>query len=533
MTYRVVSTILVLALLTMPACSRGHGMSRTDQLTFGVPYELNSMNPLLLSGADRLVLGPLLYSQLFRPSPSGAMEPWVAAVVPTTKNGGISKDGMTITYHIRHDVKWADGVPLTARDVVFTHDADMNPRNNSVETIGDREISSISALDAYTVRVRLKRPYAPFIDFDYFDRPLLPAHLLAGYKSLNTVDFNQHPVGSGPYRLVEWVRGDHITFERSPTYWGRPARIAKIVFRVVPNAETMVDELRSGDLDATIGLDPLRARRLDGNPLLRVVKTPAPLFQLIIFNAADPRLADVRVRKAIVLALNRKEIVNKATLHGEDTEHANRGLFRWAYDPTAPSPPYDPAQAAQLLNDAGWKIGPAGIRRRNGQRLEFTLAILSGQPIFATEANEAVEQLRAAGILLNIKAYVSQQYVLLTSEGVLWGGKFQIALITFVGANDPDPEWLIGCAQGKPIPYNFTHMCVPGLDKVLHAAVATFDRTQRAHYYSIAQRIMNAQVPLVILSQNYQISVVPKRLHGFDPSIAGGSFWNVTSWWLS
>jgi peptide/nickel transport system substrate-binding protein len=522
------------AFVNLQGCGGPHRSAQTDQLSIGVPYELNSMNPLLLSGADRLILGPLIYSQLFRPSPTGETLPWVAAVVPTTRNGGISKDGMTITYHLRHDVKWADGAPLTARDVIFTHQADLNPRNNSVETIGDREISSIVAPDPYTVRVRLRRPFSPFIDFDYFDRPLLPAHLLAKYKSLNDVDFNQHPVGSGPYRLAEWVRGDHMTFVRSENYWGPPARIPKIILKVIPNSDTMVAELLSGDVDATINIDPLQARRFLNNPTLDVIKTPVPLFELLIFNASDPRLADVRVRRALTLALNRRQIVRNATKGIEDAEHANKGLFRWAYDPRIEPLPYDPAAARRLLDEAGWKVGPDGIRARDGKRLDFTAVIIAGHPIFATEAAEAAQQLRAVGIELTTRAYVAQEYVLLTPAGVLWGGNFQIALTTFVGANDPDPDWLIGCdAAGKPIPYNFTHMCVPEIQRAMHAAVSTFDRGERKRYYAVVQRILNEQLPVVILSQDYEISVVPKRLHGYRPSIAGGSLWDVASWWLS
>jgi len=529
-----ISALAILLIGSVAGCTAHRGSTRTDELSFGVPYEINSMNPLLVSGADRLILGPLLYTQLFRPSADGKKLPWGAAIVPSTKNGGISADGMTIVYHLRHDMKWADGVPLTARDVVFTHEADMNPRNNSVETIGDREILSIAAPDPYTVRVRLRRPFSPFIDFDYFDRPLLPAHLLAKYGSLNQVEFNTHPVGSGPYRLAEWVHGDHMTFVRSEAYWGPPARIAKIVLKVVPDAGTVVYQLKSGDVDAAYTLDPIRAKQFAGDSRFDIVKTPVPLFELIIFNASDPRLADARVRRAFIMALDRQQIVGKATLGAEDTAHADKGLFRWAYDPQIAPLPYDPAAARRLLDEAGWKVGTDGVRVRDGRRLEFTLAILAGQPIFASEALQVAAQAARVGIQVDIKSYIAQQYVLLTKQGVLWGGNFQVALTVFVGANDPDPEWLVGCdASGNPIPYNFSHMCVPEIQTAMRAAVSTFDIDKRKREYTIVQRILNERLPISILSQDYQISIIPTRLHGFEPSIAGGSFWGVASWWLS
>jgi peptide/nickel transport system substrate-binding protein len=518
-------------LLGVLAVVRPPASGRSDALVVGVTYELKSLNPLYISGADRLFLAPLVYSRLVTATPEGDLVPEISTIVPTQKNGGISQDGLTITYHLRHDARWADGVPLTSRDVVFTHEADMNPKSTVIETYGDKEIASIVAPDAYTVRVRLKRRFAPFVG--YFDRPLLPAHILDKFESLDKVEYNGSPIGSGPYRVAEWARGDHVTFVRSETFWGRKPSISKIVERTIPDATTLAIQLRSGDIDVADNIDPHGAELLAGRPDLQVFRT-FYRFGLIIFNASDSRLSDVRVRRAITLAFDRKNSVRKATDGFDETEDPARALFGWAYDPSIKPVPYDPAAARKLLDAAGWKLGPDGVRARDGQRLQFEVITQAGHPLFATEATQMIQQEKAVGIALDVKSYVDQQFLLLTSDGPLWGGHFDIALTRFVGGGDPDADWLVGCDAGaKTNPYNFTHMCIPGIAPVLTDGVSTYDRARRTRDYRIVQKALNEWLPLVILSQSPTLSAGPQRLHGFHPSKYGGPFWNVTTWQFS
>jgi peptide/nickel transport system substrate-binding protein len=523
---------LAIALVSFAVVSFAQSSStRENELVFGVPYEYTTLNPLYMSGADRLAIGPLVYDSLFNADKEGNLTPEVAAIVPSQANGGISKDGMTITYHLRHNVRWADGQPLTARDVVFTHEADMSSKNSVIETYGDNYVASIVALDPYTVRVRLKRKFSPFLG--YFDRPLLPAHLLDKYESLDKVDYNVHPTGSGPYRVSEWVRGDHLTFVRSDTYWGPPAQIAKITLRTIPDQNTLVLELRSHEIDAAGSVDPNRANILRSDPTIRLTKTFIPLFGLIIFNASDPRLADVRVRRAITMALDRRTIVTRATNGFEDPVHPARAIFEWAYNSSMTPVPYDPKAAAKLLDEAGWKLGPDGIRVHGSQRLEFNMATQAAHPFLESEALQIAQQAKASGILLDIKTYADQLFLLLTPQGVIWGGKFDLALTEFVGSGDPDPDWLIGCdAAGKPNPYNFSHMCIPGIRPVLIDATSTFDRTRRKRDYEIVAEELNSWLPIVLLSQSAALAASPTRLENFDPNPYAGYFWNVTSWRL-
>ncbi len=522
-----------LALVFVSAGSRAAAAPiRPDELVFGVSFEYKTLNPLYMSGADRLAIGGLMYNHLIDANARGDLTPSVALAVPSQANGGISKDGTTITYHLRRDVKWADGQPLTAHDVVFTHEADMNAKNSVIETYGDNLIASIAAPDPYTVRVRLKERFIPFVS--YFDRPILPAHLLEKYDSLDRVDFNDHPMGSGPYRVAEWVRGDHLTFVRSDTYWGSRARVGKIVLKTIPDENTIILQLRSHDIDAASAIDPNRSALLASDPSLRLIKTPAPLFGLIIFNASDPRLADVRVRRALAMALDRRATVTRATHGFEDPDHPGKALFDWAYDPSIGEIPYDPNAARKLLDEAGWKPGSDGVRVKGSQRLAFTFVTQATHPFLMSEQVQFAQQAKAVGIALDTKLFSDQLFLLLEPSGVLWGGHFDVAVTEIFGGGSADPDWLIGCnAAGKPNPYNFSHMCIPGIRAPLHDAVTNYDRSAQLRDYRNVQRALDTWAPIVLISQGASLAAVPVRLHGFEPNPYMGYFWNVGSWWLS
>jgi peptide/nickel transport system substrate-binding protein len=197
-------------------------------------------------------------------------------------------------------------------------------------------------------------------------------------------------------------------------------------------------------------------------------------------------------------------------------------------------PPYDPQRARRLLDAANWKPGADGIRTKGSQRLEFTLATQAAHPFLESEALQIAQQARAVGIQIDIQTFADQLYMMLTPQGILWGGRFDVALTEFVGSGDPDPAWLIGCdANQRPNPYNFSHMCIPKVQPVLAAAVNTYDRNARMRNYQVVARALNEWMPIVLLSQSASLAVTPKRLNHFDPSPYAGYFWNVNSWSLS
>ena len=271
----------------------------------------------------------LIYSRLVFRSATGDLVPDVAITVPSLKNGGISADGMEITYHLRHDAVWADGAPLTSRDVLFTHHAFLNPKDNVVDRTTDDLISKMWAPDAYTIKVRLARPYSPFVR--KYTEPLLPAHILERFPTLGHVEFNSKPVGSGPYALREWVRDDHITFVRNDKYWNGRAAIKEIVERLV-DPSAAVPPLRAGEADGALYIPANIANAFINDPRYRITRTLAT-FPLIAFNTTTAMVSDKRVRMAVAMAVDRRRMMQAASQGTDEVDNVGLAPFGSAYDP--------------------------------------------------------------------------------------------------------------------------------------------------------------------------------------------------------
>ncbi len=337
--------------------------SQSNTLVVALPQEPVSLNPLLLEGPIAYAIGDLLYSYLTNYDSEGNMVPAVAVRVPTTQNGGVSADGKRVTFHLRHDVRWQDGVPLTARDVAFTYRAIMNPANDIPTRYGYDAVASVTVPDPYTVVVRLKRPLSPIVPFFFggdSNYPIMPEHLLGRYSSINDAPFSVAPIGSGPYEFVKWQHGDRLILAANPRYYGGKPRLARMVLPFIHDPATTINELQTGEIGAAFSLDASRISALQGTPRHRIVVTPIPYFFAMAFNTSVPALRDPSVRRALAMAIDRDTIVRKVSHGLYDAHTGMRGVFTWAFDPQADTLRYDPAAAQKMLARAGWS--PHGKR---------------------------------------------------------------------------------------------------------------------------------------------------------------------------
>ncbi|HEY3674768.1 MAG TPA: ABC transporter substrate-binding protein, partial [Candidatus Tumulicola sp.] len=243
-----------IAALLLAGCGNHQtAQNRTDGLIVARLSEPISLNPLYLQGPDAKDIGDLLYSSLTRYDSNEQVVPDIAAAVPTTNNGGISRDGKRVVFRLRRDVLWQDGYALTADDVVFTHRASIDAANALPSRSLYDPVSSVTACSRYTVCVTLKRPYAPIVAtfFGGDGTPILPKHLLQRYRSLDGAAVNLAPIGSGPYRVEKWIRGDRLDLVANGSYFRGKPKIARISIRFVPSHATILNQLRSGEIDAT------------------------------------------------------------------------------------------------------------------------------------------------------------------------------------------------------------------------------------------------------------------------------------------
>lgn len=502
----------------------------------GLAGEPDSLNPLLSSAADVYDFSHLYLSYLVESNAKGQLIPEIAERVPTQQNGDISSDGRTITYHLRRGVRWQDGVPLTARDIVFTARAEMNPANNVATRVGYEEVERIQAPDDYTVVVHLRRLFSPFVATFLGPQSvgaILPAHLLAAYNDLNHVPYNQHPIGSGPFRVVEWQHGDHVTLDANPLYWrGKPA-IDRIVYRVIPDPVTRLQQLRTGESDAYFDIDPQLLPQVRTIPGITLKLTPIADIHMLRFNLRDSLLADVRVRRAIAQAIDRKRLLTAATHDSGIIVDGDQPSDGWAYDANVPHVRYDPKGSARLLEAAGWREQQGGLRYRNGRALELTLAIapqgINGSPLVATVIQH---DLRSVGIAVTIKTYTpAMLWQPAAAGGILASGRYQLAYDGWwVLGPDPDDTWNLACEQRPPRGENYDYWCDRGANDAMHDALHTFDVKRRARDYAVVQESLVNDLPEFTLWQVRKPDAYDRDLLGVAPSMAGSTFWNAWSW---
>jgi peptide/nickel transport system substrate-binding protein len=217
---------------------------------------------------------------------------------------------LTIDYHIRHGLRWQDGLPLAARDVVFTYREAVNPQNNVDTRYPYDKIRYVRAIDAYHIRVVLKAPWSPMVaaflanDGNY---SILPEHLLRGHASLNSVAFNALPVGSGPYKVEVWKRGDHITLVANSRYWRGKPRIQQIILRFTPDLATAVTQLQTHEAQADF--QALYASTTLEKLRYPTTRTFTGVSMQLIFNSAASPTSELQVRRAVVMALDVRNIM--------------------------------------------------------------------------------------------------------------------------------------------------------------------------------------------------------------------------------
>jgi len=531
-----VRSLGVTALLTAVACSPGGRDRRTDTLVFtGLAGEPDSLNPLLSGTSDLYTLSHLYLSDLVESDDRGQLIAEIADRVPTTSNGGISRDGLTITYHLRVGVRWQDGAALDARDIAFSYRAVMNPATNVAYRVGYDVVASIATPDAHTVVVRLKHPFSPFVA--YFCGPqgfgILPAHVLAKYPNLNRVPFDELPIGSGPYRVVSWRRGDEIVFAANPSFWRGAPHIAKLVYRIIPDSNTRMQALQTGEVDAYFDSDPQLLPQLREIANVRIAQTPVNDFHVVRFNLRDPTIGDAHVRRAIALAIDRTKVATVATRGSGLVTDGDQPRNGWAYDASAPAYAYDPATARRELDAGGWLASANRKRSKNGRPLVLTLAIspqaVNGSGIIATLLQR---YLADVGMTVEIKSYSpGLMYGPPASGGILTNGRFQLAYDAWwILGPDPDDSWQFACDQRPPAGENDSNWCDARYDAAIHDALYSNDRARRKRDYAIVARGLHDDLPMLPLYQVEMPNAYRNTLHGFAPSPFGSEFWNAYAW---
>ena len=527
---RLLAASLAIALASCAPTTRGgSGNSGTTpgEFRWTGGQDIDSLNPILTNEAVVTDLSEFTQGYFFNFGPNNRLVPSLSLVEPTRENHLISADGRTVTYRLRHGVLWHDGVPFTSADVAFSVKTILDPRVNTSSTDGFIAISRVETPDPYTVVVHLKYPYAPFVTRFFtagVGSGLLPKHLLAG-KDINHAAYNGLPNGLGPYEYVRWRRGDEVVMRAFPKYWGGRPKMRRLTYRIIPDANTALNELRSHELDAFVRVPDEEYPVAANIPGSRTINYDTTGFEHIAFNFRVPVLRDRRVREAIAHALDRVTIREKVT-HGTGYLTCSPiPHFEWAYDPHTPCYDFNLQKAAALLDQAGWKVGPGGVRSKNGVPLQLTIVSTAGDPSRDQIALLLQSSLQKIGVELSYRRYPANE-LFAKRTGILDAGKFDLALFTWFWAPDPDISSNFTCSQAAPVGQNEGHYCNPQVDRLLDDALRHYDIPRRRADYFKVQALLARDLPVLVVYQRVDHLTANVGVKGLNPTPAA-PFWNA------
>ena len=525
----------------LSACTQGAGgtaggtSGSTGTLRIAIQQDVKNLNPLLNSNTTDAMISMLMFEPLLHPNEKGVQQPMLAASVPTLENGGISKDGLTVTYHLRKNVTWTDGVPVTSKDVKWSWQAIMDRNNNVISQHGYDYVKRIDTPDDYTVICHLKAKFAPFVNTFFTDSdqpyPVAPMHILSKYPNINNIPFNSNPIVSdGPFKFARWVHGDHIELTANDQFFmGKPG-LRAIYIRIVPDENTTINLLRTHDIDWMFEASINNYPEVKDIPGIKLFWVDVNGYESMWLNTQRPYLQDVRVRRAVAMAIDKVRLVQTSTYGQEHIATEDQPPFMWSYDPNVRDYPHDVQGARRLLQQAGWTPGPNGVMTKNGESL--TLVLVSNNSNATRRKNSVNVQamLRQAGIGAEIKYFPGDVPFAPAGEGgILQGGKFDLAMAGWYAGIDPDDASLFTCANVAPKGYNYSRYCNPDMEAAQTMALQNYDEPTRKKAYWRIQELLHRDVPEIFFYYQRQMHPISVNFKGFAPSPSLES-WNAWQW---
>jgi len=478
---------------------------------------------------------------------AGNRFPVLAKEVPSVQNGGVSADGKTITYKIKEGIVWSDGKPFTCEDVKWTWQVIMTPGIGIVSTTGYQDIETVECPNPTTAVVKYKNFYAPYLSLF---NDILPKHVTSDPQKIKDWEYNRKPLGTGPFMVKEFVQASHITLVRNPNYREKDKPyLDQVVIRIVPSTEVAKQLLKSGEVDImwnNTEADFPELEAMSGVKISQPVQIGGERMFLNLAENKDPSdpkvphpiLGDVRVRQAIAYGINKQRIIDKL-LYGKalpGSSELNAGYFKCD---NVKAYPYDPEKAKKLLEEAGWKPGPDGIRVKDGKRLSLKFQTTSGNKLREDSQVLILEDMKAIGIELIIENGPSSLVIgSWSGNSPRKKGNFDIIMYTTNAGIDPHSQmtnlfasWMIPTPQNTG-GLNYTRFSDPEVDNWLKQAAAEPDTAKRRDLYcKIAQKGYDA-ANMIYLYQRLDMDSYRDRLQGWIENAWDNIGWNAEDWWV-
>ena len=521
------------------------------------------LNPFIATQTASGEVYSAMIEGLISTDADGNYYPLLAKEIPTVANGGVvlENDVLTITYNLLEGVLWSTGQPFTCDDVLFTWEAVMHPESGAVSTSNFVNITAVECPDDYTAVVTYEPFFAPWLETF---SSILPRHATGDPVDMQKWIFNWSPVGTGPFRMQEWVPGDHITMVKNENYRDYPEKpyLDKIVVRITPSREAGMVMIQTGEVDFLWDLIEGVVPDLEGKEGVVLNITAGLGSERLVLNLADPALdatddplnhphpllGDLKVRQALELAINKDEI-NEVLLFGAATVGTKEYNIGWPSEgcDIAPST-YDAAAAGALLDEAGFTDEDGdGVRECNG-----CMYADPGTPLRLKLQTTTGNQLREQAEQLIIEYWADvgvDGYIENVPSSVLFGswasgafrkhGQYDILMYTTNGGTDPHSQ-LDGYFGTDQIPteansgsgYNYSRWVNPVDDK-LKAAGINPDLTERKALYCEVMKAIAVDLPHIYLYDRAEIHATREGLVGYQPNPWQYQTWNIGEWdWM-
>jgi peptide/nickel transport system substrate-binding protein len=504
-------TIPLLLLIALGACQREPEINNPMAITLGSAADAKRLLPMLASDSASGDISGWIFNGLVKYDKDIKLAPDLA------ESWEVSEDGLEITFHLREGVKWQDGVEFTSEDVIFTYRTVTDPDVPTPYGSNYGPVEKVEAPDGYTVRVTYTEPFAPALES--WGMGIVPKHVLEG-KDITKEKYSRNPLGTGPYRLREWVTGQKIVLEAFEDYFEGGPKVKKYIMRVIPDPATMFLELKFGGIDL-MGLTPsqykLQADTEFFNRYFQKFRYPAFSYTYLGYNHKDPRFADVRVRRAITHAINKQDIID-GVLRGYGTPCT--GPFppeSWAFNSDVRDLLYDPGKARSILKEAGWEPGEDGVLVKEEMRLGFTVITNQGNDTRLKTAQIIKEHLKAVGIEMNIKVLEWQALL----HEFIDKRRFEAIILGWALSRDPDAYVIWHSSKTGEGEFNFISYGNEEVDRLLLEGRRTFDLKERKRIYHRIHEILAEEQPYTFLYVPDALPVIHKRFKGIEKAPLG------------
>lgn len=480
------------------------------------------LNPAITTQGGVHTASKLLYNGLVGLDEDLEPEPELAA------SWEIEDGGRVYRFRLRDDVVWHDGTPFTAEDVVFTFREILLEYHARARASLGTVLESVEALDPHTVEFRFSEPYAPLLrQLDVHEAPILPRHLFEGADPL-TNPASREPVGTGPFRFVAHAPDVEIRLEKSRDYFREELpKLDRIVMRVIPDKGNQVLALEAGEVDWLFGVPAPDQDRLrdQGFELLRSTlgSGGSNCIMTLSYNLDRPALGDLRTRRALALAIDRNQVLERVLFgEGRVAEAPISSGLPFAHASGLPMPGHDPDSAAILLDAAGWRLpsdGDGRIRRARGVegvddgtplRIEFLHF-----PAFSPYAELLRAQLREVGVDFVARPLEPSVFV----EAVFRHRAFDMNIVSYCNMTDPEigVRRMYVSSNIAPVPFsNSSAYRNPTVDSLFDRGRSVLDETTRGAIYRRIQEILVEELPYYWLVETVSTRAHAPRCAGFE-----------------